>query len=68
MVCIRCKQEIGPRDKQWAVFGAKQVEVSGFSPSGAREYADGSTGWLHLMPIPWPVSNVAAHLTPTSSK
>ena len=47
MVCIRCKQEIGPRDKQGAVFGAKQVEVSGFSPSGAREYADGSTGWLH---------------------
>ena len=45
--CIRCKRPISTAEMRHAVYAAEQKEVSGFSESGLKEYADGSRGWLH---------------------
>ena len=46
-VCIRCRRMIDPAEMPNAIYGVEQKGVSGFSKSGAKEYADGRRGWLH---------------------
>jgi hypothetical protein len=54
-ICETCREQVRPKSEPGIVFAVELKEVTGFNPSGSREFAEGHGVFFHEGCFPnWP--------------